>query len=82
MTEFNKALRKYWADRSLRRRTFEEGGRTFVESLNPHHDHKGWFHNMYDNKMYRWSDLVDTFTKKKQTDLWYGIDEEDIEDEL
>ena len=63
MTEFNKALRKYWADKSLRRRTFEEGGRTFVESLNPHHDHKGWFHNMYDNKMYRWSDFMEKFAK-------------------
>ena len=72
------ALREYWAGRSLRRRTFKENGRTYVESLNPHHDHKGWFYNYEDKKLYRWNDLID----KKRTNLWYGIDEDEIEDEL
>ena len=80
--EFDEALRDYWAGRSLRRRTFKKGGRTYIDSLNPHHDHKGWFYNMYDNKLYRYNDLMELLAKKKQTDLWYGVDEEDIEDEL
>ena len=80
--EFDEALRDYWAGRSLRRRTFKKGGRTYVDSLNPHHDHKGWFYNMYDKKLYRYNDLMELLAKKKQTDLWYGVDEEDIEDEL
>jgi len=80
--EFYDALREYWTDRSLRRRTFKKGGRTYVDSLNPHHDYKGWFYNMCDKKMYRWNDFIDIFAKKGKTNLWYGIDEEDIEDEL
>ena len=80
--EFYDALREYWAGRSLRRRTFKENGRTYVESLNPHHDHKGWFFNMYDNKMYRYNDLTELLAKKRRTDLWYGINEDEIEDEL
>ena len=82
MTEFYEALREYWAGRSLRRRTFKTGGRTYVDSLNPHHDYKGWFYNMYDKKMYRYNDLTELLAKKRRTNLWYGIDEEDIEDEL
>ena len=80
--EFYDALREYWTDRSLRRRTFKKGGRTYVDSINPHHEHKGWFYSIYDKKMYRWSDFIDIFAKKRKTNLWYGIDEEDIEDEL
>ena len=80
--EFYDALREYWAGRSLRRRTFKENGRTYVESLNPHHDYKGWFFNMYDNKMYRYNDLTELLAKKRRTDLWYGINEDEIEDEL
>jgi len=76
--EFDEALRDYWAGRSLRRRTFKRGGRTYVDSLNPHHDYKGWFYNYEDKKLYRWSDLID----KKRTNLWYGINEDEIEDEL
>ena len=83
MTNFDESLRDYWNDKSLERRTFDKGGRTFVESKNPHHDYKGWFFNYEDNKMYRWNDLMNILRSKKRTaDLWYGINEEDIEDEL
>ena len=75
------AIRNYWEELALERRTFTKGGRTYVDSLNPHHDYKGWFYNHEDKKLYRWNDLMDTFTDKKRTDLWYGINEEDIEDE-
>ena len=75
------AIRNYWEEQSLERRTFKKGGRTYVDSLNPHHDYKGWFYNMYDNKMYRWNDHIEMLRKKRRTNLWYGIDEEDIEDE-
>jgi len=83
MTNFDESLRDYWNDKSLERRTFDKGGRTFVESKTPHHDYKGWFFNYEDNKMYRWNDLMNILRSKKRTaDLWYGINQEDIEDEL
>ena len=83
MTDFDESLRDYWNDKSLERRTFNKDGRTFVESKNPNHDYKGWFFNYEDNKMYRWNDLMNILRSKKRTaDLWYGINEEDIEDEL
>ena len=75
------AIRNYWEEVSLERRTFTKGGRTYVESIKPHHDYKGWFFNMYDNKMYRYNDLTELLAKKRKTDLWYGINQEDIEDE-
>jgi len=37
---------------------------------------------MYDKKLYRYNDLMELLAKKKQTDLWYGINEDEIEDEL
>ena len=37
---------------------------------------------MYDNKMYRYNDLTELLAKKRRTDLWYGINEDEIEDEL
>ena len=83
MTNFDESLRDYWNDKSLERRTFDKDGRTFVESTKPYHDYKGWFFNHEDNKMYRWNDLMNILRSKKRTaDLWYGINEEDIEDEL
>ena len=82
MTDFDESLREYWADKSLERRTSIKGGRTYVESIKPHHDYKGWFFNHEDKKMYRWNDLMDILRSKKRTDLWYGINQEDIEDEL
>jgi hypothetical protein len=75
------AIRNYWEELALERRTFTKGGRTYVESIKPHHDYKGWFFNHEDKKMYRWNDLMDTLTDKKRTDLWYGINEDEIEDE-
>jgi len=82
MTDFDESLREYWADKSLERRTSIKEGRTYVESIKPHHDYKGWFFNHEDKKMYRWNDLMDILRSKKRTDLWYGINQEDIEDEL
>ena len=82
MTDFDESLREYWADKSLERRTSIKEGRTYVESIKPHHDYKGWFFNHEDKKMYRWNDLMAILRSKKRTDLWYGINQEDIEDEL
>ena len=82
MNMFDDALREYWTEQSLERRTFKKDGRTYVDSLNPHHDYKGWFYNYEDKKMYRWNDLMDISTDKKRMDLWYGINEDEIEDEL
>ena len=82
MTDFDESLREYWADKSLERRTSIKEGRTYVESIKTHHDYKGWFFNHEDKKMYRWNDLMDILRSKKRTDLWYGINQEDIEDDL